>query len=601
MILFTCSGFNSRSMAHFRRPDGSPITPRVDGEIVETEVECTGPSNGRRNAKVTLPSEEIVQFRTVRGGVRVAEVVTPSVVQVVRNHFDCQHLTGAELESGEYSPLAGDPLEQACIGDHWERRLFKNDLMNPVVDSVEYSPFISTITLAYFADSGWYQVDLSMAELAASWGRGAGCSFVEDTCIGEDGQVPPSNKPFFCNAAPKTTTRGLVKQEVDGCTPDLSRKATCSLGQYDTELPSEYQYFGLTYGGTVGGDDPFIDYCPTYTGFENGLCSNIENAALLQVNRVERFGKRNSRCLSGSVNKQITALCMPIACVVEDRSLHVKISGKWKVCTAKEEQLKVRDGEFVSCPDPRRVCPTFYCHHDCLGTSGRCDYDTGTCVCSWANSETSNDTVADVFTGAELGNLTTGVCKQKNAVTKPAMPQATSLLSEYYVPFKKELRDDYALLLTSWQMAVVTVLVVIFGAAMFWHFQMKGKGIPMCGVGGEGGNNDSPPEASSSINPNKHKMIAAVLVDMRMGHNGEVSVAPTNDTAASLYGLDSSASVGSSLCASSLDTDDRFSLASEDIVSEEVVDVLADPRQPKKKSNFVMRKRRFKGHFGNKG
>jgi len=69
--------------------------------------------------------------------------------------------------------------------------------MNPVVDSVEYSPFISTITLAYFADSGWYQVDLSVAQLAASWGRGAGCGFVEETCIGEDGEVPPQNKPFF--------------------------------------------------------------------------------------------------------------------------------------------------------------------------------------------------------------------------------------------------------------------------------------------------------------------------------------------------------------------------------------------------------------------
>jgi len=66
--------------------------------------------------------------------------------------------------------------------------------------------------------------------------------------------------------------QGIV-QEIDGCTPDLSRKAACALGQYDSALPKEYQYFGSLYGGTVGGDDPFIDYCPTYTGFDNGLCS----------------------------------------------------------------------------------------------------------------------------------------------------------------------------------------------------------------------------------------------------------------------------------------------------------------------------------------
>jgi len=148
-------GFNSLSLAHFRRLDGSPITPRVKGEVPVTEVECTGPLNGRSYANVTLPSEEILRFRTVRGGVRVAEVVTPSVAQVVRNHFDCQDLPGAELESGEFLPLATDLIETSCIGDHWERRLFKSDLMNPLVQDLEFDPRVSTLDLAYFADSGW--------------------------------------------------------------------------------------------------------------------------------------------------------------------------------------------------------------------------------------------------------------------------------------------------------------------------------------------------------------------------------------------------------------------------------------------------------------
>lgn len=556
-------GFNARSMAHFRRQDGSPITPRVNGEIVETHVECTGPSSNRRSAQVALPSQEILQFRTVRGGLRVAEIVTPSVLQVVRNHFDCQNLSGAELESGEYSPISGDPEEEACIGDHWERRLFQNDLMNPVVDGVEYSPFVSTITLAYFADSGWYQVDLSMAELAGSWGRGAGCGFVENTCICEDGTVPLNNRPFFCNAVPKTTSKGLV-HGIDGCTADLYRKAACSLGQYDTELPPEFQYFGLLYDGTVGGSDPYLDYCPTYAGFDNGLCSSLENAALLKVNNIERFGERNSRCLSGLVDARATALCLPIACVVEDRSLHVKVDGTWRLCGYKDQELKVFENQYVVCPDPRRVCPTFYCHHDCLGTSGRCDYDTGACVCNGPNA-----------TGTTLGlfddNLTsaTGFCKRKQDLTAVGgrrnrtlseMPHELSPLSDYYVAFKESLRDDQMRLLTTLQLIILVLFMLIIAAALFWYFQLRDA---QKGDGCDNTGNDTP--FAAVVNPNKHKMIATVLVDMRINTSDGASVAPTADTASSVCEMESSASIHSAPCAAPVENDDKSSMASDEV------------------------------------
>lgn len=576
-------GFNARSMAHFRRPNGVPITPRVNGEIVETLVQCTGPTSKRRFANVTLPSEEILQFKTVRNGVRVAEVVTESVAQVTRNHFDCQNLTGAELES-----LPGDADDGECIGDHWERRLFQNDLMNPVVD-FEFQPFISTLTLAFFADSGWYQVDLSMAELAASWGRAAGCGFVQDTCIGEDGRVPASNKPFFCDSAPKTTSKGFV-QEIDGCTADLYRKAACSLGQYDTELPPEYQYFGSLYDGTVGGSDPFIDYCPTYAGFDNGLCSSMENAALLKVNNIERFGERNSRCLSGMFDSRPTALCLPIACVVEDRSLHVKVDGVWRLCESRDQELKVLDGEFVVCPDPRRVCPTFYCHHDCLGTSGRCDYDTGACVCGALNETNAlNETMG---IPADHSTNISGVCRREQIPGKKnrtllEMPHEDSPLSDYYVPFKESLRNDQSLLLTRLQLAVLLIFLVIIAAATFWYFQLQGGNETAEGTDESGG--PPIPPTSSSPNPNKDKMIATVLVDMRMNSPDEASVAPTADTTGSLYGLDSAASANSSPGLSSLDHDDRSSLASEDVIDDG--DVL------RANATGSVRKRRFQGRF----
>jgi hypothetical protein len=78
-------GFNAVSMAHFRRPDGTPITKRnAAGAIPLTEVECTGPVTQARRSLVALPSTDILKFRTVRNGIRAAEIVTPNVVSRAR-------------------------------------------------------------------------------------------------------------------------------------------------------------------------------------------------------------------------------------------------------------------------------------------------------------------------------------------------------------------------------------------------------------------------------------------------------------------------------------------------------------------------------------
>ena len=388
-------GFNAVSLAHFRRwDDGEPLTPRdANGAVPLQRVQCTGPqaeepawlSNGSSGSTSTtplpttvdseegyydvipLPSPDILQFRTVRGGVRVAQIVTPSVLQVVRNHFDCQTLEGAELESGEY----------ICLGDHWERRLFKTDLMNPIIDTdADFMPRISTLTLAYFADSGWYQVDLPKASFASSWGRGAGCAFVEEPCVDQDGQVPPGLESVFCS------TRNTEYHSLNGCTHDLLRKASCLIDQYSEQLPAVYQYFNHTYGSNVGGPDPFVDYCPYYAGFNNGLCSDENNEEFIKIIPMERVGSRNSRCLAGRTPFGDTALCLRIACVVEDKSLRVQVDKTWFTCTHEGQQIQTRLGFKVTCPDPVRTCPTFYCPYDCLGSPQlMCDYGQGECVC----------------------------------------------------------------------------------------------------------------------------------------------------------------------------------------------------------------------------
>jgi len=432
---------------------------------------------------------------------------------VVRNHFDCQELQGAELESGEGLPLEMLSEGYGCIGDHWERRLYSTDVMNPVVDEYDLSPRISTLTLAYFADSGWYQVDLNYARVAAGWGRGSGCSFVNDTCITEHGQVPPKNAPFFCNEIPSQQKSRKAARDIHGCTPDLSRKATCSIGQYEHELPLQFQYFNDTYGANVGGSDPFLDYCPVYSGYANGLCSDISNERIMKSSSLETFGTRNSRCLMGKVvgDRNKLALCLPIACVVEDQTLRIQTEGQWHEC-AEEGQIIQSGLTTIFCPNPQRICPTFYCPFDCLGTGGVCDYDSGECLCEYPGKKGSNETSS----WAECGTVNEKTVTDEDnppalqiPIIRPGItidPPLDSPYIDYYVPDEKALEPEQPK--ARW--AIVAALGVGGGVLVsigFFLLFFKGNDDD-----GDDGGNDNP----LPINRNKDKMVATVLVDLRM-------------------------------------------------------------------------------------
>lgn len=525
-------------MAHFRRPDGSPWTPRNESGAVPLQtVNCTGPY--KIAAAIPLPSPEILQFRTVRGGVRVAQVVTPSVRQVVRNHFDCQDLPGAELESGEYLPNSVSAMTTSCIGDHWERRLFQTDLMNPIIDEkVTFNPRFSTLTLAYFADSGWYQVDLSRASMASNWGRAAGCDFVKENCI-RDGQVPTQYEAFFC--AQEDATDAL---EMRGCTVDLERKAFCSLGTFEGELPPAYQYFN---GSNLGGNDAFMDYCPVYTGFANGLCTDRSNDALLRASRIERFGRRNSRCLAGqvatggswirppsesnsegagfshpasfSLQAEQRAFCMPIACVVEDRSLRIQVDGYWEICREKGEVIIPRtstDVLSVVCPDPVRVCPTFYCTRDCLGTNKYCNYTIGKCMCeSWQTSTSEEGPCVNVTAKAPF--------YKPEEDKHSGLPSPDDPLSDIYVARARNLRNESSRFWSARNTSIIAAALFVV-AALFSTYLSKKTNIFFCRMGPQSSPETvaTPRSDSETPNPDKLKLIASVVVDLRMNNTASL-------------------------------------------------------------------------------
>jgi leishmanolysin-like peptidase len=58
--------------------------------------------------------------------VRYASIVTPKVQVVVRNHFNCSDLEGAQLEN---QPTGAS----SCTGDHWDERQYYPESLSGVI------------------------------------------------------------------------------------------------------------------------------------------------------------------------------------------------------------------------------------------------------------------------------------------------------------------------------------------------------------------------------------------------------------------------------------------------------------------------------------
>ena len=84
---------------------------------------------------------------------------------MARNHYNCQSLTGVELEDNGGSGSASS---------HFERMSLFNEMMT--ASSFKDSSY-SNFTLALLYDTGWYDLDFSLAE-HFYFGKNKGCSII---------------------------------------------------------------------------------------------------------------------------------------------------------------------------------------------------------------------------------------------------------------------------------------------------------------------------------------------------------------------------------------------------------------------------------------
>jgi len=177
-------------------------------------------------------------------GVNRTYIITPKVVQLQKEYYNCPQEIGLELEDQN-----DENTEINQAHSHWEARILLGEYMNSIIYKPEV--VISEFTFALLEDSGWYKVNYYTGGLMR-FGKHKGCSFLTNDC---------------CNNQGKT----LFKNEFFD-TEDVN-KPSCSSGRlsrtynkYKTYDASLIQYYRtLANNNDIGGFTINSDYCFGFT------------------------------------------------------------------------------------------------------------------------------------------------------------------------------------------------------------------------------------------------------------------------------------------------------------------------------------------------
>ncbi|KAF8300614.1 putative surface protease GP63 [Trypanosoma cruzi] len=248
-----------------------------------------------------------------------------------RAHFGCKTLEGMELEDEDGASARKIP--------HWKERHAWDELMAPTVGAGYYT----ALTMAVFADMGYYRVNWSMAE-PMSWGHRSGCDFLEKKCS-EMTDFPTRYPHMFCDANDNETLR---------CTSDRRHVGTCTANIVENKgYPAEKDvcpvvslYFHETSSGTKYNacSDVAVTSLPGSLTGDGSWCLDAE---LVETN-------------DNSKHKSVKGVCAQVMC--EGGTVKVKYLGSSDFQPCPEDtQISVtlngskQDGK-IKCPKYVEVC-----------------------------------------------------------------------------------------------------------------------------------------------------------------------------------------------------------------------------------------------------
>ena len=302
--------------------------------------------------------------------------------RVVRNHFNCQKMTGARLEN--------QPTSDDCFGSHFDEMLYYTEIMGAVFS--QSVNILSPLTLALLEDSGWYRANYESEYVQISmFGHGAGCDFIEENCIDSDGNVPQVFTEHFCNTPIEISGNGLIDTQSSGgqtCDPSHTQKTYCDLvntnevvaiGKTGTALepaPPKFQYFRPNMR-------PYIftnaDYCPV-PHLDPQSCINFNGRSQISSEQLEagEYYGPDSKCVETDGTRDYS-LCLQTRCNTRLGKVQITAGGQRRTCDYDGQVHEVlfnyngRGDLRIKCPKAALVCPELFCPANCAGR-GECKY-----------------------------------------------------------------------------------------------------------------------------------------------------------------------------------------------------------------------------------
>ena len=306
-----------------------------------------------------------MEIRTIQGKERKEKkyIISPRVVSYAKKYFNCENITGVELEdSSSYDDYNSS---------HWEARILLGEYMNSEVHTPEQA--ISGFTLALLEDSGWYKANYYTGGLMR-FGKHQGCAFLYEDCEVNDNSKNKFKNDLFAVSAIN----------------DLQR-TTCSSGRQSRcyIITNNKMSRGLHISGKEIADDCFVsdfDKDEEDLSFFVGSCNkgNGEYGTKIYYNNNYRgkngnfpdiFGEEisdNSFCVLSSVvplslkdtninefniyNGITHPICYPMFCT--SKSLTIQIYNHYIVCPREGGIVEVKGdyNGYVHCPDYNLIC-----------------------------------------------------------------------------------------------------------------------------------------------------------------------------------------------------------------------------------------------------
>jgi len=276
-------GFSASKYAYWRNHDGTVKTARDSDNLPNLGTMTVDGVN-----TIYTPDTSVMTTTAdLRGtGNTVHKLVSPKILEKVREMTGCTTLDGAELENQGGVGTAGS---------HWEMRLFLNELMAGAEHPVAVK---SELTLALLYDTGYYYVDFCQAE-EWTYGANAGCDFANNVCLtaGNPPTVPVAASPFCLPS--ESSKYGCDFTGIGYGYCNAYQASASGYYAYSTDIDSNFRYF--TSDSKVGGDTYQTDYCPYVKQSGQYLCTDTTKQPTTANNAAGELFSSSSRCFGSSL------------------------------------------------------------------------------------------------------------------------------------------------------------------------------------------------------------------------------------------------------------------------------------------------------------